>query len=442
FAPSPTGLFHIGSARTALFNYLFARHNRGRFQIRIEDTDKERSEAKYEKEIFDSLAWLGLEFDNQDKVVRQSERTTIYRGYLEKMIADGTAYISKEAPKEGGRAEVIRFRNPGEKITFNDEIRGEITFDTAELKDFVIAKSLDEPIFHLAVVVDDFEMGVTHVIRGEDHISNTPRQILIQRAIGAPQPIYAHIPLILAPDKSKLSKRKHGESVSLSYFKNAGYLPEAMLNFLALLGWGADATKEIFTKSELIEKFALEKVNKGGAIFNLEKLNWLNKEYLKLEIRKPDFEPTTYLPTEILEGKSPAQIKLIFETIFERIQVWDDIKKMLTSGEINYLKSDPKYDGEKLIWKGSDATRTAQNLEQILGLIRPIDESDFADKDRLRTAVWDYAEKTGRGAVLWPMRFGLTGLDKSPDPFSVAAMIGKTATVRRLEEAVRILSLK
>ena len=408
--------------------------------LRIEDTDRERSRPEYEKDILNSLKWLGIDFDNQSKAVRQSDRTSIYRKYLEKLIADGFAYLSKEELREGGRTEVIRFRNPNRPITFHDEIRGEITFDTTELKDFVIAKSLDEPIFHLAVVIDDFEMGITHVIRGEDHISNTPRQILIQRAIGAPQPIYAHIPLILATDKSKLSKRKHGESVSLSYFQKAGYLPEAMINFLALLGWGADATKEIFGVTELIEKFSLAKINKSGAIFNLEKLNWMNKEYLKLEVQKPGFRPEAFLPAEILVKKDETQVKLIFETLFERIQIWDDIKKMFSSGEIDYLQTAPNCDPKKLVWKGSEPTKTADHLRRAVKLLVQISDKDFTNKEKLKAAIWPYAEEVGRGEVLWPIRFALTGKDKSPDPFTVSALLGKSVTLERLTAAIGNLS--
>jgi len=204
-APSPTGVLHVGTARTALFNYLYAKQNNGKFIVRIEDTDKERSTKEFEKDILDSLEWLGLD---HDEFYRQSERGEIYRKYIEKLTEEGKAYISKEeAKEEGQRSEVIRFKNPNKEIIFEDLVRGEISFDTTELGDFIIAKSVDEPLYHLAVVVDDHEMGVTHIFRGEDGISNTPRQILIQDAIGAQRPKYAHLPLILGPDKSKLSKR-------------------------------------------------------------------------------------------------------------------------------------------------------------------------------------------------------------------------------------------
>jgi len=271
FAPSPTGFLHVGSARSALYNFLFARKNNGKFILRIEDTDKERSKKEFETDIIEGLNWLGLGYD---ELYRQSERGEVYKSHIEKMLDSGSIFEAED--------KVIRFKNPNKKVKFNDLVRGEIEFDTTELKDFVIAKSVDEPLYHLAVVIDDFESGITHVIRGEDHISNTPRQILIQEAIGAPRPIYAHLPLILAPDRSKLSKRKHGESVSLDYYRNKGYSPEAIINYLALLGWNPGTEQEIFTLEELINVFDLSRVHKGGAIFDEKKLAWVNKKHFNL----------------------------------------------------------------------------------------------------------------------------------------------------------------
>lgn len=278
FPPSPTGPLHIGNVRTALFNYIFAKKNGGDFIVRIEDTDKARSKKEYEDEMLESLRWLGLKWDGE--LLHQSERTKIYKKYLQKLIDENKAYVSTET--EGENREVVRFRNPNKSVKFDDLVRGTVEFDTTELKDFVIAKSVDEPLYHLAVVIDDFESGVTHVIRGEDHISNTPRQILIQEAIGAPRPLYAHLPLILAQDRSKLSKRKHGESVSLDYYRNKGYSPEAIINYLALLGWNPGTEQEIFTLRELINVFDLERVHKGGAIFDEKKLAWVNRKHFNL----------------------------------------------------------------------------------------------------------------------------------------------------------------
>lgn len=293
-APSPTGNLHIGTARTALFNFLFARQNNGTFIVRIEDTDKERSKKEYEDNILDGFKWLGI---SHDAFYRQSEREEIYKSYLKKLIEDGYAYISKEeVTEEGKRSEVIRFKNPNTKISFFDLIRGEVVFDTTDLGDFVIARSETEPLYHLAVVIDDHEMGVTHVIRGEDHISNTPRQILILEAIGASRPIYGHIPLILGPDRSKMSKR-HG-ATSIAQFRDRGYLPEAIVNYLALLGWNPGTEKEIFDIEELIKIFDVKKIQKGGAIFDEEKLKWVNKEHIK----KVPLEQTLPIIKEIIES--------------------------------------------------------------------------------------------------------------------------------------------
>src|SRR3989344_2871080 len=265
FAPSPTGLLHLGSYRTAVFAYFFAKKHEGKFILRIEDTDKERSKKEYEKDILESLKWLGIKYD---ELIRQSERVGRHKFYLEKMIKEGHAYISKEESKDGSdkEREVVRFRNPKIPITFHDEIKGGVTMDTTDLGDFVIAKSINEPLFHLAVVVDDFEEGITHVIRGEDHTSNTARQILIGRAIGAGTPIYAHMPLVLSYDKLKLSKRRN--ALPLMEYKKLGFLPEAILNGVAFLGWNPGGDKEIFNRQELIEAFELTQVQKSPAILN------------------------------------------------------------------------------------------------------------------------------------------------------------------------------
>src|SRR3990167_7560174 len=272
-APSPTGDLHIGTARTALFNYLFTKQNNGKFIVRIEDTDKERSKKEFEDNILEELKWLGL--DN-DKLYRQSERTDIYKKYIEKLLKEGRAYLSKEESKAkmGKQIEVVRLKNPNKKVEFDDIIRGKIEFDTTELGNFVIAKNINEPLYHLAVVVDDYEMEISHIIRGEDHISNTPRQILIQEALGFYTPMYAHLPLMLNADKSKMSKRAGDVAVSDSH-KN-GYLPEALINFMALLGWNPGTEKEIFSLAKLVKEFSIEKVRKSGAVFNVQRLDFIN----------------------------------------------------------------------------------------------------------------------------------------------------------------------
>ena len=273
-APSPTGFLHMGTLRTALFCYLFARKNGGDFLLRIEDTDKIRSKKEFETDIIESLEWLGIE---HDQFFRQSEHLDAHRVYLKQLIEEDKAYISKEESKDtpGVFREVIRFRNKGETVVFTDLILGEITVDTSDLGDFVIAKDFDTPLYNFAVVVDDANANITHVIRGQDHVPNTPRQILLYKALGKQVPQFAHIPLILAPDKQKLSKRKHGESVSVSSYRKNGYLPDALVNFMALIGWNPGTEQELFTREELVAAFTLDRVQKSPGVFNVEKLNWI-----------------------------------------------------------------------------------------------------------------------------------------------------------------------
>ncbi|MDO8565025.1 MAG: glutamate--tRNA ligase family protein [bacterium] len=379
FAPSPTGNLHIGGARTALFNFLYTKKYGGKFILRIENTDKERSQKEFETNIIGGLDWLGLEYDESYK---QSDRGEVYKKYIQKMLDDGKAYEAED--------KVIRFRNPNTKIKFNDLIRGEIEFDTSDLEDFVIAKSLEEPLYHLAVVIDDHESRVTHVIRGEDHISNTPRQILIQEAIGAKRPFYVHIPLILAPDRSKLSKR-HG-AISLLEFKDKGYLSEAVINYLALLGWNPGTDQEIFTMKELIEQFDLSKIQKGGAIFDIKKLDWVNKEHIKR------------LPPE-------KQLEILLKSIENE----------------SYMTGEPELDVAKISWKKETPENTLKHLEEAAKIIEHGGN------------LMEYAEKVGKGNVLWPVRYALTGAEASPDPFTILEILGKEKSLKRIQNAIMVL---
>ena len=427
FAPSPTGLFHIGSARTALFNYLYARKHNGKFILRIEDTDKSRSEKQYEDDIISGLKWLGLEWD---EFHRQSERTEVYKKYLQKLLDEGKAYLDGQA---------IRFKNPNKKIVFNDLIRGEITTQTDDVGDFVIAKDLDTPLFHFTVVVDDYEMGVTHIIRGEDHIPNTPRHILLQEALGFNIPNYAHLPLILGADRSKLSKRHN--AVSLNEYKKEGYLPEAIINFIAFIGWNPGGEREIFSKEELIKEFSLERIQKSAGIFNTERLDWYNGQYIrKTEPKKLAEMLLKYLPADLPAGqaswkKNAAENSSYWLKIAElekdRITKLSDIKE-----GIGYFFQTPEYEKELLLWKKEpDLEKTKKHLEEIIKLLSGLSESEF-NSDKIKEAVWNYAEKEGRGNVLWPMRAALTGLEKSPDPFAVAGVLGKEKTIQRLNYAI------
>jgi len=434
FPPSPTGWFHIGNARTALFNYFFVKQNKGELLFRLEDTDKERSKDEYAQDIILGLKWLGVNI-NFDKVYKQSEHGATYRKYLEKMIAEDKAYISKEEVKEEGqRAEVIRLRNPGKKVAFEDMIRGEVVVDTTELGDFIIAKSIDEPIYHLAVVVDDFEMGVNHIIRGEDGIYNTPRQILIQEAIGAPRPIYAHMPFILNEDKSKLSKRQQGELVSLKYYREKGYIPEAMVNYLAFCGWNPGDETEIMSMEEIIKRFDIMKVQKAGAVFNPEKLLWINKEYIKKL-------PKDTILKEIIKRlpenyRKLGNIENVCSVLIERISVWSDIDKMLADGDIQYFFEEPKLSKEMIIWKkGGTLEQAKEYLSLSFDILNNISDKDFI-LDNLKEKLMPLAEEKGKGNVLWPLRVALSGREKSPDPFTLLFILGKAESLKRIQSAI------
>lgn len=431
--PSPTGHLHIGTARTALYNYLFARRHGGSFIIRSEDTDKARSTREFETEILEGLEWLGITSDayTGDDFYRQSEHAPLYRSYLERIINNGSAFISKEESKNepGKEVAVVRLKNPNKVITFTDEIRGEITFDTTELGDFVIARSLDDALYHFTVVVDDHEMGVTHVIRGEDHISNTPRQILIQEAIGAARPVYAHLPLILAADRSKMSKR-HG-AVALYDYRDQGFLKEAIINYLALLGWNPGTDQEIFSMDELIATFDLGKIQKSGAIFDIEKLRWFNREYLK---RADDaiFESAL---TKTAGRQVPDRVrKNLIATLRERSFTLGDIARDYEAGEYDYAFTAPDIDPQMLKWKKDpELAAVTPRLRKVLEILEATPDSD--NPEIIKRALWSYAEEVGRGEVLWPLRVALSGREKSPDPFTLIATIGVPEAIRRVEVA-------
>lgn len=432
FAPSPTGLLHAGNYRTAIFSYLFARQNKGKFILRIEDSDRVRSKKEYEDNILDSLKWLGLEYDS---FYRQSDRVSNHRAALQKLIDGGFAFIAKETPKEEGeRDEVIRFKNPNKKVRFHDAIRGDIEFDTTEQGDFVVARSMDEPVFHLAVVIDDHEMGVTHVIRGEDHISNTARHILIYEALGFPVPIYAHVPLLLSPDRSKLSKRKG--ALPITVYRDKGYLPEALINYMALLGWNPGTEKEIFNTQELLAEFKLEKIQKSSAVFDEEKLSWFNRQYI-LKLTNAQFTAAAgrFIP-DWLKANNELLERLI-PVIREKINAFGEISTLFApAGELAFVKESHQFPAELILWKKNpDSVAARKHLSKAAELIGSLSDSEFT-ADRIKKILWPYAEAEGKGDVLWPMRVALTGQEKSPDPFMCAFILGKEETMKRIDGAV------
>ncbi len=442
FAPSPTGFLHLGNYRTALFCYLIARQSGGEFLLRIEDTDKARSKDEYAKDIIESLEWMKIIPDNFNNIVYQSQNLKRHQEIIKKLIAENKAYVSKEIPKEPGqRDSVIRFKNPNKKISFEDLIRGTIEMDTSDLGDFIIARSIEEPVFHLAVVVDDFDMGITHIIRGEDHISNTPRHILIQEAISAPTPIYAHVPLVLSPDKSKLSKRNG--AISIKNCRDDGYLADAVINCLPLIGWNPGTDKEIWSINELIETFDLSRVQKSGAIFNIKKLNWLNREYIK---RLSDNEIMKQLKFRLPEElKNNPNISKLVPIIKERIDKFGDINKLYETGELDFYFKKPLIDKDNLLCpeklrKGSVANLSdvKKYLEKTLEIISGIDENDFS-VEKIKSSVWDFATEAGRGIVLWAYRYALSGKEKSPDPFVLSEFFGKQETLNRVKLAIDLI---
>ncbi|MEN9337905.1 MAG: hypothetical protein RIQ41_219 [Candidatus Parcubacteria bacterium] len=430
FAPSPTGLLHMGNYRTAVFAYLYAKKMGGTFILRVEDTDRARSRQEYEDNIVDSLLWLGLSYD---KRYRQSEHVSSHTKHLSRLIEEGKAYISKEEAKDGSGVmrEVVRFKNPNKVVMFDDLVRGHIETDTTDLGDFVIAKSITEPLFHLAVVVDDHEEGVTHVIRGEDHIPNTPRQMLIAEALGFPHPFYVHLPLVLAEDRTKLSKRKG--ALPVTAYREMGYLPEALLNFMAFIGWNPGGEQEIYSLSQLVELFDLTKINKGGAIMNVEKLKWMNKEHM----RKQSHEEHKKMIRQYLGDAFPDDmLTRLVPTVIDRINVYGELTS-IKDEEFGFFVKRPHTEKERILFK-DDGDHVAYNhLQKVKSILT---DADFSSPESVKAAIMPYAEEAGKGSVLWPLRMSLSGQEKSIDPFTICYVLGKEETIRRIDDVCHILS--
>lgn len=426
FPPSPTGMLQAGNARTAVFNYLFARKEGGKFVLRIEDTDKERSKKEFEDAIIETVRWLGFPYD---AFYRQSDNLPRHKEVLSQLIANGAAYISKETPtEEGQRSEVIRFKNPNTIVTFTDVIRGDISVDTTDLGDFVIARSMEEPLYHLGVVVDDADEGITHVIRGEDHISNTPRQILILRAMGASIPTYAHLPLVFGTDHKKLSKRTGAKPV-LQY-RDEGYLPQAIVNYLALLGWHPEDEQEIFTDiDELAQKFTLERIQKSSGIFDEVKLRWFNHEHMKLLSNEDFVERLCAFSHKDFDPRLAPLLKDRATTLKEAAE--------LLEGEFDFFGT-ISYDASLLLNEGKVAAEAAQkHLTAVRDLLASINvESSI---EHIKSSIMPYADEAGRGEVLWPLRVALSGKKRSPDPFTLIYLLGKEEVVFRIEKALQML---
>ncbi len=463
FAPSPTGPFSLGNARTALYNWLFARHEGGEFFLRVEDTDKERSKKEYEDDILEGLKWLGLTWDNAE-VMRQSERGKIYEEALTKLLNEGRAYYcfctpdeleaERQAqmsqgipPKYGGKCRhftkeeasaqlgkksaVIRFAMPPRELEFEDMIRGKVRVDTSLIGDIVIARNLRDPLYNFSVVVDDAAMAITHVIRGEDHLSNTPKQIMIAEALGFTSPQFAHLPLILGPDKKKLSKRNL--EGSLNDYRKQGYLPEAVLNFLVLLGWHPVKDREILSRDEMVAEFNLKRVQKGGAVMNEEKLSWLNLQHLRaLPVETVMEHLSPFIPAEW--RKRPAFLRRVVEVERNRMKTLQEFVELADP-----FFELPEYPATLLIWKETPKEIVIKNLEDAEGIIAAAPEKKLVAAE-LESQLFEMANRTGRGEFLWPLRVALSGREASPGPLELIEVLGKEEALRRIHHALELLT--
>lgn len=425
FAPSPTGDLHLGGARTALFNFLFARHNQGKFILRIEDTDLQRSHQKAVETIINGLKWLGLDWD--EGPFFQSQRLEIYKKYARQLLQEG-----KAREIEGG---AIQFICPKEKITVHDLIRGPIEFDLSLINDFVILKSDGNPTYNFACAIDDSLMKISHVIRGDDHISNTPRQAILCKNLNFALPQFAHVPMIHGPDNQRMSKR-HGATSVLEYEKK-GYLPEAMLNYLARLGWGYQ-DQEVFSKKELIKKFTIERVKKTPAIFDLEKLNWLNSHYIKNSLPERIFGLCLpYLEKEFGSFAKKEESPEEYKKLVKIIRLFQD--RMKTIEEITdlsryFFKEVEEYDAQGLEkhLKNENAKAILENLKEKLSNLEKF------DKEHIEQAFKDMAEKQGLklGQIIHPCRLALTGRTVTPGIYDVVEILGKETAQKRLQKAI------
>ncbi len=473
FAPSPTGSLHIGGARTALFNWLFARHHGGVFLLRSEDTDVARSTRAAEQAVLDDLAWLGLAWDEgPDRggpcgPYRQSERVAIYRAAADRLLAAGRAFPcfctdeeleahrkacqkagqaphyagtcrgltpgEQEARRAEGRPEAVRFRVPGTPVSFVDGVRGEVAFPGDQVGDFVLVRGNGLPTYNFACVVDDAAMAISHVIRAEEHLSNTPRQLMLYAALGHAPPEFAHVPLILNPDRTKMSKRSGEDATFVSEFRARGFLPEALINFVVLLGWSWDGTQEMFSLPELIEKFSLDRVGSTGAVFDKDKLEWMNGQYLRaMPLADRVSRVRAYLaevgrlPDAAVVGDVDAFLALAVEAVGERLKTLADVE-----GYAGFAFRDPVEIAPDALADFARRERGDERLEALADCVAAVEPFELA---ALEEAVRRLAEALGvkAGDLFFPARVALTGRKVAPGIFEVMRLLGPARTVARL----------
>ncbi|MGK9476141.1 glutamate--tRNA ligase [Melioribacter sp. OK-6-Me] len=475
FAPSPTGYLHVGGLRTALYNYLFARKNNGKFILRIEDTDRNRYVEGAVENLINSLKWCGLDYDEGPDIggdfgpYMQSQRLDIYKKYADELISTGHAYycfctperleelrkeqMAKKLPQakydkhclhlskeeiqkklDQNIPHVVRLNvEPGKKIIFEDVIRGTVEFDSKNIDDQVLIKSDGYPTYHMANVVDDHLMKISHVIRGEEWLSSTPKHILLYNFLGWEPPVFAHLPLLLNPDRSKLSKRQG--DVAVEDYRAKGYLKEALINFVALLGWNAGDDKEFYYIEELIEKFSLERVNKSGAVFDIEKLNWLNAEHLRA---KSDNDLLTLLKEELSKSKyadlalSDDYLLNVIHAMKERVSF---VNEFITKSP--YFFETPSSYEEKAIEKNWKA-ETPEQLKKLRDKFALLENPSKEDYEK---ALKETANELGIGAgkLIHPLRLALSGMSTGPGIYDILFIIGKDETIKRINQAINTL---
>lgn len=466
FAPSPTGFLHVGGIRTAIYAWAYARKNNGKFILRIEDTDKVREVEGSIGHIIESLKWVGIDWDEGPDIggpnapYKQSERLDSYIKYAKILVEKGLAYADpyteeeveafRKKAEEEKRPFLYRDHRPENPPIWNgsqplrfkikdiksyewkDEVRGLLKAGPEALDDFILIKSDGYPTYNFAHIIDDLEMGVTHIMRADEFISSTPKFLALYEALEIERPLLVTLPPIMGPDGKKKLGKRDGAKDFLEY-KKEGYLSEAMLNFLAFIGWNPGGDKEIFSKKEFIDAFNIEGIHISGGKFNEEKLDWINKEHLKKlsweELQENIFK---WLPKEL-------QIEKIIPIITERISKFSDVKVMLENGELDFFYKEPEYSKEKLLYKTTEAQTIKNNLAEVLGALKDKQEDHFTKENVKNILMMITDKKDNRGEVLHPVRFALSGLDKSPDPFVLVEILGKKEVIKRLEKAISLL---
>jgi glutamyl-tRNA synthetase len=423
FAPSPTGFLHLGGARTALFNYLFTRRNKGKFILRIEDTDLERSQESFLDDILESLKWLGIDWDGD--VIHQSRRFDIYREYAEKLLKDGSVYEEKS---EKGTA--LRYKSKEESVKFDDILRGEIEFKEG-FNDIVLMKSDGSPTYSFACVIDDATLGITHIVRGEGHISNTPKQVLLYKLLGFKVPQFIHLPLILGEDRTRLSKR-HG-AVSVTAYREEGFLPQALFNFLALLGWSPGDNREILSQRELINLFSFDRINKSNAVFDLEKLKWMNKKYLK-QVKDGDYQDALvkHIEKEGLlkeyQNMDKDKREMLFKLLKPRSATYSEYAQQL-----RYILSREYEIEEGLVEKYGLKSDKSKSI--LKGIVKSMKSSEEFRSKEIEDLIRNTAKELKLEAkdLIHHLRAVLTGREVSPPLFELIEILGREEVLARIE---------